>query len=93
MITTRWEPDGAPVRSSRAGSLRCASGSRHETVRPLFGFECSCCERRRSLDADTCIVDGGYHFARGCLEIPVQGETEPFVSQSGVAEPEQLRDV
>jgi hypothetical protein len=28
------------------------------------------------LDADTCIVDDEYCFARGGLKIPVHGETE-----------------
>jgi hypothetical protein len=31
------------------------------------------------LDADTCIVDQTFFFVRGCLEIPVQGEPEPFI--------------
>jgi hypothetical protein len=34
---------------------------------------------RCELAADTCIVDGKFFFARGCIEIPVQGESEPFV--------------
>ena len=36
-------------------------------------------ERRCTLDADSCIVDDEYYFARGCLEIPVHGESEPFI--------------
>ncbi|MCP3473143.1 DUF2199 domain-containing protein [Bradyrhizobium sp. CCGUVB1N3] len=35
--------------------------------------------RRCTLDADTCVVDQEYFFGRGCLEIPVHGETEPFI--------------
>jgi hypothetical protein len=34
---------------------------------------------RCELTADICIVDGEFFFARGCIEIPVQGESEPFV--------------
>jgi len=36
-------------------------------------------ERRCALDADTCIVDDEFYFARGCIEIPVHGETAPFI--------------
>ncbi|WP_409517552.1 DUF2199 domain-containing protein [Bradyrhizobium sp. WYCCWR 12699] len=36
-------------------------------------------DRRCALDADTCIVDDEHYFARGCLEIPVHGESEPFI--------------
>jgi len=32
-----------------------------------------------TLDADLCVVDQQHFFGRGCLEIPVHGETEPFV--------------
>nr|WP_296951823.1 DUF2199 domain-containing protein [uncultured Massilia sp.] len=35
-------------------------------------------EARCRLDADSCIIDGALYFVRGCLEIPVQGESEPF---------------
>lgn len=35
-------------------------------------------EARCELDADACIIDGSHFFVRGCLEIPVHGETEPF---------------
>jgi hypothetical protein len=34
---------------------------------------------RCELTPDTCVIDGRYFFARGCIEIPVQGESEPFV--------------
>ena len=36
-------------------------------------------DRRNALDTDTCVIDQQYLFARGCLEIPVHDETEPFV--------------
>ena len=36
-------------------------------------------EARCRLGTDMCIVDGEHFFVRGCLEIPVHGETEPFV--------------
>lgn len=35
-------------------------------------------EARCQLDSDACIIDGAQYFARGCLEIPVHGEPEPF---------------
>ena len=30
------------------------------------------------LDSNTCVVDQQYFFVRGCLDIPVHGETEAF---------------
>jgi len=34
--------------------------------------------KRCVLDSDTCIVDQAHFFVRGCLEIPVHGETDAF---------------
>ena len=34
--------------------------------------------KRCVLDSDTCIVDREHFFVRGCLEIPVHGETDAF---------------
>lgn len=34
--------------------------------------------RRCALGSDDCVVDGKFFFVRGCIEIPVIGETEPF---------------
>jgi hypothetical protein len=34
--------------------------------------------KRCVLDSDTCIVDQEHFFVRGCLEIPVHGETDAF---------------
>lgn len=36
-------------------------------------------EARCQLGTDTCLVDGEHLFVRGCLEIHVHGEAEPFV--------------
>ncbi len=36
-------------------------------------------ETRCQLSSDTCIVDDEHFFIRGCLEISVLGETDPFV--------------
>lgn len=33
---------------------------------------------RCSLGSDDCVIDGTMFFVRGCLEIPVIGEAEPF---------------
>jgi hypothetical protein len=33
---------------------------------------------RCALSADSCIIDDQSYFVRGCIEIPVQGEDEPF---------------
>lgn len=35
-------------------------------------------EARCELDSDACVIDGALFFVRGCLEIPVHGESEPF---------------
>jgi hypothetical protein len=34
---------------------------------------------RCALGSDTCVVDQKSFFVRGCLEIPVHGESEPFI--------------
>jgi hypothetical protein len=36
-------------------------------------------DRRCILGTDTCVVDQEHFFIRGCLEIPVHGEAEPFI--------------
>jgi hypothetical protein len=36
-------------------------------------------ERRCDLGTDDCVIDGNSFFVRGCIEIPVHGEGEPFV--------------
>ena len=36
-------------------------------------------ETRCVLGTDNCVIDGSIFFVRGCLEIPVIGEVEPFV--------------
>ena len=35
-------------------------------------------EARCQLDSDACVIDETEYYVRGCLEIPVKGETEPF---------------
>ena len=35
-------------------------------------------DQRCLLDSDTCIIDQRHFFVRGCLEIPVLGESGPF---------------
>jgi hypothetical protein len=48
---------------------------------PLYYYAVPEAERlvRCELTADTCIVDGEFYFARGCIELPVHGADEPFV--------------
>jgi hypothetical protein len=48
---------------------------------PLYYYSIPLEERaqRCNLDSDTCIVDQESFFVRGCLEIPVRGESEPFI--------------
>jgi len=47
---------------------------------PLYYYAIPVQERedRCVLGTDTCIVDQEHFFIRGCLEIPVHGEAEPF---------------
>jgi hypothetical protein len=48
---------------------------------PLYYYSIPLEERaqRCNLGSDTCIVDHESFFVRGCLEIPVHGESEPFI--------------
>lgn len=34
---------------------------------------------RATLTSDTCTIDGGYFFVRGCLEIPIRGRSDTFM--------------
>ena len=36
-------------------------------------------DTRSRLTSDVCIIDDIYFFVRGCLELPVLGEADPFV--------------
>lgn len=36
-------------------------------------------ETRCVLDRDHCVIDGEHFFVRGCIEIPVHGQAEPFI--------------
>jgi len=68
--------------------FRCNSCDQiHEGV-PTFGFDAPAIaqwipeaerEKRIELGTDDCVVDGERFLVRGCLEIPVQGEEDPFV--------------
>src|SRR3546814_8927022 len=68
--------------------FRCNScGETHEGI-PTFGADMpsiaqwiSAADRpsRVDLGTDDCVVDGERFLVRGCLEIPVQGEADPFV--------------
>lgn len=48
---------------------------------PLSYYEIPESERaeRCDLGSDDCVIDGKHFFVRGCLEIPVQGENDPFI--------------
>ena len=34
---------------------------------------------RCALGSDDCVIDGRWFFVRGCIEIPVHGEPDPFI--------------
>lgn len=48
---------------------------------PLYYCSIPLAERaaRCVLDSDTCVVDQEFFFVRGCVEIPVHGEPDPFI--------------
>src|SRR5262245_21113819 len=48
---------------------------------PRYYYSVPTAERsnRCRLDSDTCVVDSEFFFVRGCLEIPIVGEREPFI--------------
>lgn len=48
---------------------------------PLYYYSIPEPERavRCELDSDTCVIDGEFFFVRGCIEVPILGEAEPFV--------------
>jgi hypothetical protein len=48
---------------------------------PLYYYSVPEAERdsRCRLDSDTCVVDDEFFFVRGCLEVPIDSEPEPFV--------------
>jgi len=48
---------------------------------PLYYYSVLEAERsaRCHLDSDTCIVDEECFFVRGCLEVPILGEPDPFI--------------
>lgn len=59
----------------------------HEGV-PTFGFDSPAIAQwipegergtRIELGSDDCVVDGERFLVRGCLEIPVEGEDDPFI--------------
>ena len=67
-------------------SCKCC-GEVHEGV-PTFGSDMPAIvswispserDRRVDLGTDDCVVDGERFLVRGCLEIPVEGEADPFV--------------
>lgn len=68
--------------------FRCLScGQVHEGM-PSFGAEAPLNyytvpeaerERRCFLGSDDCVIDEAHFFVRGCIEIPVHGESEPLV--------------
>jgi hypothetical protein len=69
-------------------TFRCVScGQVHEGMpgfgakAPLSYFEVPEHERadRCDLGSDDCVIDRKHFFVRGCLEVPVHGQTEPFI--------------
>jgi hypothetical protein len=48
---------------------------------PLYYYSVPLSERaaRCVLNSDTCVVDQKHFYVRGCLEIAVQGEGDPFI--------------
>ena len=68
-------------------SFRCATCGKEHTGAPAFGWDYPVhylavpeAERAKRcfLTSDTCVVDDEAFYVRGCLEIPVLGEVQPF---------------
>ncbi|MVA57415.1 DUF2199 domain-containing protein [Agrobacterium vitis] len=67
--------------------FKCAACDEWHEGMPSFSIDAPCYylgmpEEQRSarceLTTDLCVIDGEYFFARGLIEIPVQGSSEPF---------------
>lgn len=68
-------------------SFKCASCDEVHEGMPSFGAPAPLSyyqvpaeerEQRCDLGSDDCVIDEEFFFIRGCLEIPVIGEDEPF---------------
>ena len=68
--------------------FRCKSCDQLHAGVPTFGFDSPAiaqwippAERgtRVELGSDDCVVDGERFLVRGCIEIPVEGEQDPFI--------------
>ena len=48
---------------------------------PLYYYTVPEGERnaRCALTPNTCVVDRAHFFVRGCIEVPIHGETDPFI--------------
>ena len=71
-----------------AFEFRCSSCSEMHRGMPNFGadtplsyYEIPAEQRdaRCRLGRDDCVIDETWYFVRGCIELPVHGESEPFV--------------
>ena len=71
-----------------AFEFRCSSCGESHHGMPQFGADAPLSyyaipadqrDARCSLGSDDCVIDQRSSFVRGCLEIPVHGEAEPFV--------------
>lgn len=51
-----------------------------DTAAPLSDYAVPTSEReaRCLIDSDACVIDKSQYFVRGCLEVPVHGQHEPF---------------
>lgn len=71
-----------------AFQFKCVTCGETHTGMPTFGADAPLSyfgipnderDHRCALGSDDCIIDDKWFFVRGCLEIPVRGEAEPFV--------------
>ncbi|MBU1219437.1 DUF2199 domain-containing protein [Myxococcota bacterium] len=67
--------------------FKCATCKEVHSGMPTFGSEAPLSyyevpererEARCDLGSDDCVIDGKFFFVRGCIDIPVHGQTEPF---------------
>lgn len=69
-------------------TFKCQTCGEIHQGTPTFGYEFPIYyldvpeeqrEERCELTSDTCVIDSELYFVRGCVEIPVHGEDEPFI--------------
>jgi hypothetical protein len=73
---------------SESFTFRCATCGEEHVGMPTFGADAPLSyyaipeaerDARCDLGSDECVIDDQHFFVRGCIEIPVQGHSDPFI--------------